>query len=164
MTARLRDYRAADAAELGRVAVSAFEPYKSEYSDWPAMADRVSRMSELAGTGEIILAEKDDKTVGGVVYVAGGRPKAAYFDQSWPIIRLLVVDPAVRGQGIGRRLTEACVGRARRDRSLILALHTSPIMAGALAMYLRMDFRLLRDAPPIFGVPYAVCTKDLGTD
>jgi hypothetical protein len=37
-------------------------------------------------------------------------------------------------------------------------------MAVALAMYLRMDFRLLRDAPPIFGVPYAVCTKDLGTD
>jgi hypothetical protein len=59
MTARLRDYRAANAAELGRVAVSAFEQYKSEYSDWPAMA--VSRMSELAGTGEIILAEKDDK-------------------------------------------------------------------------------------------------------
>jgi len=27
-----------------------------------------------------------------------------------------------------------------------------------------MDFRLLRDAPPIFGVPYAVYTKDLGTD
>jgi hypothetical protein len=37
-------------------------------------------------------------------------------------------------------------------------------MAVALAMYLRMDFRLLRDAPPIFGVPYAVYTKDLGTD
>jgi GNAT superfamily N-acetyltransferase len=155
MTARLRDCRAADAVELGRLAVSAFEQYKSEYSDWPAMADRFSRMSELAGTGEIILAEKDDRIVGGVVYVAGGRPKAAYFDQSWPIIRLL---------GIGRRLTEACVDRARRDRSPILALHTSPIMAVALAMYLRMDFTLLRGAPPIFGVPYAVYTKDLGAD
>jgi GNAT superfamily N-acetyltransferase len=80
------------------------------------------------------------------------------------IIRLLVVDPAVRGQGIGRSLTEACVGRARRDRSPILALHTSSIMAVALAMYLHMDFTLLRGAPQIFGVPYAVYTKDLGAD
>src|SRR5579864_8672225 len=157
----LRDYRATDAAELGRVALSAFAQFKSEYSDLPAMADNVSRMSELAATGQIIVAAKDGGIVGGVVYVPAGGRKAACFDPSWPIIRMLVVDPAARGYGIGRRLTEECVRRAVRDRSPLLALHTSPIMTVALAMYLRMGFTLLRDAPPIHGVPYSVYVKDL---
>ena len=51
--------------------------------------------------------------------------------------------------------------RARRDGSPVIALHTSPIMAVALPMYLRMGFRLARDAPPIYGVPYAVYLKQL---
>ena len=40
-------------------------------------------------------------------------------------------------------------------------LHTSPIMTVALPMYLKMGFVKAYDAPPIFGVPYAVYTKAL---
>lgn len=58
-------------------------------------------------------------------------------------------------------LTEACLERARRDHSPIIALHTSPIMSVALPMYLRMGFEKLRDAPDIHGVSYAVYTKSL---
>ena len=78
------------------------------------------------------------------------------FDQSWPIIRMLVVDPASRGAGVGRALTEECISRARRDGSRVIALHSSPIMTVALPIYLRMGFQLVQDAPPIYGVPYAV--------
>ena len=66
---------------------------------------------------------------------------------------MLVVDPAARGRGLGRLLTEECIRRARRDGAGAIALHTSPIMQVALAMYLRLGFVLLRDAPPVFGVP-----------
>jgi ribosomal protein S18 acetylase RimI-like enzyme len=125
------------------------------------MADRVSRMSDLSNTGEIIVAESDGQIVGGVVYVGPNQPKAAYFDPSSPIIRMLVVKPARRGQGIGRLLTEECVHRARRDNSSIIALYTTPIMTVALPMYLRMGFAKLRHAPDIYGVPYAVYTKAL---
>ncbi len=74
---------------------------------------------------------------------------------------MLVVDPACRGNGIGRALTDECLARARRDGAKVMALHTSPIMTVALPMYLRMGFAWLRAAPPIFGVDYAVYTKAL---
>ena len=74
---------------------------------------------------------------------------------------MLVVDPDARGQGIGRRLTEECIARARRDKAPLIALHTTSIMTVAQPMYLRMGFELIHEAPPIFGVRYAVYTKKL---
>ena len=74
---------------------------------------------------------------------------------------MLVVDPQQRGAGVGRALTQACIDRAERDGSAVIALHTSPIMTVALPLYLRMGFELVRDAPPICGVPYAVYLKAL---
>jgi GNAT superfamily N-acetyltransferase len=160
-TTIVRDFRAADAPQLNDVALAAFLQFKDQYSDWRAMANGVSKMSELAESGEVIVAENDAQILGGVVYVPGGKPKAVYFDQSWPIIRMLVVAPDGRGRGIGRRLTEECIRRARRDGAPLIALHTTPIMTVAQPMYLRMGFELLRNSPPIFGVPYAIYTKSL---
>ena len=34
----LREFREADAQEINRLAVTAFEEYSSNYSDWPALA------------------------------------------------------------------------------------------------------------------------------
>jgi ribosomal protein S18 acetylase RimI-like enzyme len=158
----LRTCRDSDAAKVNELALAAFDQFRSQYSDWPAMASAIGRMSALADIGEIIVAERDQQIIGAVAYIPPGRPKAAYFDQSWPTIRMLVVDPTSRGSGVGRALTEECMNRARRDGSRVIALHTSPIMTVALPMYLRMGFRLVREAPPIYGVPYAVYLKHLG--
>lgn len=51
---------------------------------------------------------------------------------------MLVVDPDLRGKGLGRRLTGECVARARRDNAAVIALHTSPAMEVALRIYLKM--------------------------
>ncbi|OAF06037.1 GNAT family N-acetyltransferase [Bradyrhizobium centrolobii] len=157
----LRDYQPTDAEAVGRVALAAFTQFAPHYSDWPAMANNVSRMAELSRTGEIIVAEDDGRVVGAVAYVGPNKPKAAFFDPAWPIIRMLVVDPSTRGKGLGRQLTEECLRRAERDRSAVIALHTTPIMTIALPMYLRMGFTKVCDAPDIFGVPYAVYVKAL---
>jgi ribosomal protein S18 acetylase RimI-like enzyme len=157
----LRDFSAADAEALDRVAMSAFEQFKGDYSDWPAMERSVARMSQLSRSGELIVAELNGRIVGGVAYIGPGKPKAAYFDSTWPIIRMLVVDPLSRGIGLGRALTEECIRRAQRDKAPIIALHTTPIMTVALPMYLRMGFRLQSEAPPIYGVRYAVYTMAL---
>ena len=158
---RLRDFRAADAPQVNRLALAAFEQFKSHYSDWPAMAASLGRMTTLAENGELILAEYGDKIIGAVVYVAPGRPKPACFDAGWPIIRMLVVDPDHRGLGAGRALTEECLARARRDGSPVIALHTSPFMTVALSMYVRVGFERLQEGPPIFGAPSAVYLKHL---
>jgi len=96
-----------------------------------------------------------------VAYFGPDLQKAPFFDQSWPVIRMLVVDPSFRGKGLGRALSMECLARTRRDGSPIIALHTSPIMAVALRLCLKMGFVKAYDAPPIFGVAYAVYTKML---
>ena len=158
---RLRDYESGDAEDLNRIAVSAFDQVQDHYSDWPAMRAGLSKTSDLGVSGEVIIAEFQGAFAGAVAYFGPNSQKAAFFDQRWPIIRMLVVDPAFRGKGIGRALSDECIARAKRDGSPIIALHTSPIMSVALPMYLKMGFAKAYDAPPIFGVAYAVYTKAL---
>lgn len=157
----LRDFREADGPEINRLAVTAFEEFARNYSDWPALAAFYARMSDLSKSGEIVVAEISASIVGAVAYIPPRRRKAAYFDQAWPVIRSLVVDPKSRGLGVGRALTQECIARARRDGSPVIALHTSAIMTVALAMYLRMGFEWDHDAPAVYGVPYAVYIKRL---
>jgi len=157
----IRDYRSSDADDVNRLAIVAFSQFRGEYLDWPAMLAGLSRTSTLSATGELIVAEAGERIAGAVAYFGPHIEKAPFFDKSWPIIRMLVVDPAARGKGLGHQLTSECIRRATRDRSPIIALHTSPIMTVALPMYLRMGFAKAYDSPPIFGVPYAVYTKAL---
>lgn len=160
-SAVLRDFQEPDANEVNQLALAAFQEFSSKYTDWPALASFYGRMSSLAEHGEIMVAELAGNIVGAVAYIPPHRPKAPYFEKAWPIIRSLVVDPTCRRTGVGRALTEECIGRARRDGSSVIALHTSPIMTIALPMYLRMGFQWHHDAPPIYGVPYAVYLKHL---
>lgn len=159
--ARIRDYRSSDADEVNRLAVAAFDQFRHAFDDWPAMRAGLSRSSELSSSGEIVVADLGHRLAGAVGYFGPGVKKAAFFDQSWPVIRMLVVDPVDRGKGLGHALTSECLARARRDRCRTIALHTSPIMTVALPMYLKMGFSKLHNAPPIHGVPYAVYTKAL---
>jgi ribosomal protein S18 acetylase RimI-like enzyme len=157
----IRDFAAADAAAVNAVALAAFEQYRGEYQDWPAFSAFVGAMADLAESGELIVAEIDGRIAGAVAYFEPRAAKPALFDPDWPVIRMLVVDPAARGRGVGRMLTEECIRRARRDGAEVIALHTSPIMQVALALYLRSGFVPLRDSPPIFGVPYRIYLKRL---
>ena len=159
----VRPFAPADAGAVNAVALAAFAQYRGVYDDWDRLRRGVGAMAELAGSGEIVVAEDAAGRIVGAVAYCGPftTPRADFFAPHWPIVRMLVVDPAARGRGIGRRLTEQCIACARRDGAEVLALHTSPAMAAALAMYLRMGFRLERKVPDRFGVPYGLYLKDL---
>lgn len=158
---RVRAFQQADADRVNAIALAAFAEFEAHYDNWPAMAAGLAGTDRLAESGELLVAEQDERVVGAVAYIPPHRPKAAFFDPAWPVIRMLVVDPRARGLGAGRALTEACLARARRDASPVVALHTSPIMSVALPMYLRLGFEKLHDAPSIHGVAYAVYLKRL---
>lgn len=161
MTA-IRLYRTTDARALNAVALRAFGQYRDQAGlDWPAMARGVSAMAELAEVGQLMVAEHDGRLCGGVAYLPVAARKAEFFDPDWPIIRMLVVDPTARNLGLGRLLTQACIDRAIAEGAPAIALHTTPIMAAALALYLRMGFERRRDAPDLFGQSYGVYVRQL---
>jgi ribosomal protein S18 acetylase RimI-like enzyme len=161
VTVTLRDYAPADEAAVNAVALAGFAEYRASYPDWPAFVKTIGKVASLAQTGELIVATRDGQVAGVVGYFGPSAPKAHFFEPGWAVIRMLAVDPAARGLGLGRALTLECIARAERDGAASIALHTSSIMAVALAMYRRLGFRFLKDAPPLFGVPYGVYVKDL---
>lgn len=155
----IKEFQSEDAAAINAVALSAFSEYRQAYSDWAAFSGNIGNMASLASSGELIVATLQGRIVGAVVYVGPGKPKREFFQPEWPILRMLVTEPAARGQGIGRALTNECIQRAQRDKAPLVALHTSAIMQVALPMYQRMGFVYEREAPPIFGVPYGIYVK-----
>lgn len=159
----VRDFSPADAQEVDRVAISAFEQFREQYIDWPGFASIIARMASLSETAEIIVAESEECIIGAVGYIGPGKKKNSFFNPDWAIMRMLVVQPSARGNGVGRSLADECLVRAERDNAKFIALHTSNIMNIALPIYQRMGFNFLQEAPPIHSVPYGIYIKQLGT-
>lgn len=152
----IRDFVDRDSEAVNGVAVAAWAQYSSQFVEWDRLAAFLGSLSGLASQADLMVAECAGTVVGVVGYMSPFRPREAIFPGDWAIVRMLSVAPNMRGRGIGRMLTEACIERARRDRAPILALHTSPVMKSALNLYLRIGFTLKEHIPHRFGVPYAV--------
>jgi ribosomal protein S18 acetylase RimI-like enzyme len=156
MNVRIRSYRAEDANAINRIALAAWDQYRTVFSDWPLMTSFLASTASMAKELELLIAEDETEIRGFVGYVAPGRPREKVFKRDWATIRMLSVYPSARGRGIGRQLTEECIRRARGDGAPFIALHTSPIMEVALAMYIRIGFIHERDLVDRHGVHYAM--------
>ena len=82
------------------------------------------------------IAEKDGERVG-AVFVAKGSDEVAR-------LRLLHVEPAARGLGIGKRLVEECVRFARQAGYKKMTLWTQSILLAARHIYKRAGFHIVR--------------------
>jgi DNA-binding MarR family transcriptional regulator/GNAT superfamily N-acetyltransferase len=75
-----------------------------------------------------------------------GEPVGSVFcvreDDRTARLRLLLVDPAARGLGIGARLVSECVSFARRAGYAEMVLWTNDILAAALHVYRAVGFQL----------------------
>jgi ribosomal protein S18 acetylase RimI-like enzyme len=150
----IRPYAPGDRDAVNAVARAAFAQYARDYDDWPSFIEGIGRMAELAADADLLVAEQGGRVVGAVAHVGPGRPRSAIFPPEWSVIRMLVVDPHGRGQGVGRKLVAGCLRLAQQAGAPAVGLHTSPIMASALRMYEAIGFVRDHDLPPIRGVPY----------
>jgi GNAT superfamily N-acetyltransferase len=60
-------------------------------------------------------------------------------------LRLLYVDAAARGLGLGRRLVEECVAQARAFGYKKIILWTNDILSAARRIYVGQGFRLVKE-------------------
>lgn len=70
------------------------------------------------------------------------------------------VAPKARGHGVGQALLNECIRCAERDKTGLIALHTTPVMEAAQYLYRRAGFKVIRHLPDIYGVPYVLMTKE----
>ena len=86
------------------------------------------------------IAELDGRPVGSVMCVRDDAPATAR-------LRLLLVEPEARGQGLGDRLVRTVVDFAREVGYRELVLWTNDVLAGARRIYQRAGFTLVAEKP-----------------
>ena len=137
--------------DLGWVVQAHGETYAAEFGwngEFEALVARI--VADYAGSHDPAreaawIAELDGRRVGCVFCVSADAETAQ--------LRILLVDPAARGHGLGARLTRRCVEFARDAGYRRMRLWTNHPLTAARRIYLAAGFGLVEtDAHHSFGV------------
>jgi ribosomal protein S18 acetylase RimI-like enzyme len=126
----------------------------------PELADVAGR----AGRADLLVVrDEDGRVVASVALVLDGDFGEVTESDDEAAFRMLAVDPAVRGRGVGELLVRACLERARAAGKRRMVLSTDPRMTAAHRLYERLGFTRLpeRDWSPMPGVDLLVYAREL---
>ena len=118
--------------------------YGGEYGVDPAFEEHVAAsVARVAGRDfptpreAICLVELDGEHVGSIALTDEGNGEAA--------VRWFLLDPALRGQGLGRRLVGEMLARAREAGYRLVSLYTFSELQAAARLYRNHGFKLVSE-------------------
>jgi GNAT superfamily N-acetyltransferase len=137
--------RLGNPGDLGWVVMAHAEMYAKEFgwdSGFEALVARIVAdyaASHDDATEAAWIAEQDGRRVGCVFCVAA--------DERTAQLRVLLVDPATRGNGTGARLVDECLRFARQAGYQRMRLWTNHTLVAAIRIYLSRGFKLVSQEP-----------------
>ncbi|PWR05383.1 GNAT family N-acetyltransferase [Micromonospora acroterricola] len=152
----VRRAESADFPSVARLTVAAYEAdgqLKGEHGYGAVLAD----VSTRAASGEVLVAvdETTGAVLGSVTFVLPGTPFAELSGPGEAEFRMLAVDPAAQGRGVGAALVQACVDRAAElGCAALMICVRAGMAASAHRLYERLGFVRApeKDWSPVAGV------------
>ena len=132
-----------------------------------ATPDYAADLADVAGRAAVsdllVVRDAGGRVVGSVALVLDGAFGNVIESDDEAAFRMLVVDPAAQGQGIGELLVTTCLERARAAGKRRMVLSTDPLMTTAHRLYQRLGFTRLpeRDWTPQPGIDLLVYARGL---
>lgn len=134
---------------IGELMVSVYSQLEGfpKPEDHPKYYHLLRNIGEITGKpgAELLVAANDNGHIGGAVVYFGdikayGAQGVADNEKDAAGFRLLAVDPATRGQGLGRKLVLVCLDKARESNKKQMVIHSTKAMQVAWGMYEKMGF------------------------
>ncbi|MCA1835557.1 MAG: GNAT family N-acetyltransferase [Actinobacteria bacterium] len=120
-------------------AYAEFEPWLTP-ANWAVLRSNITTVIESGIPGLLRVAQLDGQLAGTVTYLPPGPKDYRRVPPEWAVIRVLGVDPALRGRGVARALTADCLALAQADHAPAVGLHTAEMMVAARALYEHAGF------------------------
>jgi ribosomal protein S18 acetylase RimI-like enzyme len=142
--------RAAEPAEhdvIARVTLAAYRADGQLGEETGDYAEHLADVASRADMGEVLVAV-DDETgaiLGSVTFCLSGTQYAQLAGEGEAEFRMLAVDPAAQGQGIGEALTRACLASAEAAGCRAVVICVRDFAKGAQRLYARLGFQRAPD-------------------
>ena len=152
MAIEIRPAAATEFAAIADLCVAAYAPFLAADHYVGVLRDVARRAAEA----ELLVAvdDEDQAVVGTVTFVADGGPLGEIAGPDEAEFRMLAVDPALQGRGVGTALLRRVLDESRRRGKAGVVCSSQPEMRAAHRVYERLGFRRVpaRDWSPVPGV------------
>lgn len=162
----IRNARAEEFETIGKLMVDVYAqldgfPKPGEQPAYYNMLSNIGEFTKKPGTELLVAVSNEERIAGALVHFSDmqyyGSGGTATKEKNAAGFRLLAVDPAMRGKGIGKLLTQASIQKARERKLSQVIIHSTAAMQTAWKMYEGMGFKRSKDLDfmqgelPVFG-------------